>query len=175
MIKLAILSDSHKKPDLTKNAIDMLKSKGAEYIIHAGDLEIIENLELLKNSGLIYTSVFGNNDYNLIKYQKEFHINQEPYYFKIKDTKFKLMHIPNYLTPDTDVIISGHTHQFEHSYKNNTLYLNPGEICARNKNKTESVLLTIDNEKYIIDFYSKNPNDINWELETIEYKKDKKS
>lgn len=175
MMKLAVLSDSHKKPDLTKNAIDMLKLKGATYIIHAGDLEIIENLELLKNSGLIYTSVFGNNDYNLIKYQKEFNINKEPYYFKIKDINFKLMHIPIYLTPDTDIIISGHTHQFEHNYKNNTLYLNPGEICARNKNKTECVLLTIKNEKYIIDFYSKKPNDTNWKLETIEYNKDKKS
>jgi len=171
MIKLAILSDSHRKPKLTKEAIDMLKSKGAKYIIHAGDLEIVENLDILKKSNLTYTSVFGNNDYNLIQYQNDYNINQEPYYFKIEENSFKLMHIPMYLTPDTDIIISGHTHQFEHSYKNNTLYLNPGEICARNKNKTECVLLTIDKQKYIIDFYSKEPNGDTWDLKTIEYKR----
>ena len=46
-IKIGILSDSHKKVTLTSQAIDYLKSKDARYLIHAGDLEVEENLQLL--------------------------------------------------------------------------------------------------------------------------------
>ncbi len=170
-MKIAILSDSHRKVELTSQAIDMLKTKGAKYLVHAGDLEIIENLELLKNSGLIYTSVFGNNDYNLVQYQNQYNIKKEPYYFKIKENKFKLMHIPNYLTPDSSIVIFGHTHIHEHQYVNNTLFLNPGEICAREKELTECVLLEITDDRYIIDYYSKKPSSKNWNLKTTKYER----
>lgn len=169
-MKIAILSDSHRKTTLTKEAIDMLKSKGASYLIHAGDLEIEENLKLLENSNLPYVCVFGNNDYGLVQYSSRYKIEQEPYFFKIKQTKFKLMHIPNYLTPDTDIVIFGHTHKFEHQYTNNTLFLNPGEICARNKNLTEAVLLDITEDKYIIEYNFKKPEDFIWETKIFEYK-----
>ncbi len=170
-MKIAILSDSHKKPDLTKDAVDMLKSKGADYLIHAGDIEIKENLEILKNSNLVYVSVFGNNDYNLVKYQNEYNIFQEPYYFKIKDLKFKLMHLPFYMTPDVDIIIFGHTHHFEENYTNKTLYINPGEICARKKNLTECVLLTVTKDKYIIEYNFKEPEASAWKTKIITYER----
>lgn len=170
-MKIAILSDSHHKTILTSQAIEMLKSKGAQYLIHAGDLEIQENLDILKNSGLPYVSVFGNNDYNLIQYSNNYNINQEPYYFKIKDTTFKLMHIPNYLTPDSDVVIFGHTHNFHQEYKNNTLFVNPGEVCARNKNLTQCVLLGIKEDKYTIEYNDKKPESTIWETKIYEYKK----
>ena len=67
-------------------AIEYLKSQDCEILIHAGDMEVVESLDILKNSGLIYTSVFGNNDYNLVQYQNNYKIHKEPYYFKIKET-----------------------------------------------------------------------------------------
>lgn len=170
-MKIALLSDSHQKTTLTTQAIEMLKSKGAQYLVHAGDLEIKENLDILKNSGLTYVSVFGNNDYNLTKYSNNYNINQEPYYFKIKKVTFKLMHIPNYLTPDSDVVIFGHTHNFEQQYTNNTLFINPGEVCARNKNLTECVLLEIKEDKYIIEYNYKKPESTTWETKVYEYEK----
>lgn len=169
LMKIAVLSDSHRKPQLTLEALEKLKSMGAQYIIHAGDLEIQENLEILKNSGLPYVCVFGNNDYGLMRYQEQYNIKKEPYYFKIKEYSFKLMHIPFYLTPDTNIVISGHTHMFESSFVNNTLFLNPGEVCARNKNLTECVLLEIVKDKYIINYLSKKPQDNSWEIQQREY------
>ena len=171
MYKIAVLSDSHRKVDLTKDAIDMLKAKGAQYIAHAGDLELKENLDVLKNSGLIYVSVFGNNDWDLIKYQNDYKIYKEPYYFKIKNSKYKLMHIPNYLTPDSDIVIYGHTHIFKTEYVNDTLFLNPGEICAREKDLTECVLLEITEDSYIVEYNFKKPSDKNWETKSYEYKR----
>ena len=169
MIQIAILSDSHKKPALTEQAINMLKEKGAKYLIHAGDLELVENLELLKNSSLPYVCVFGNNDYHLVEYANKYKIEQEPYYFKIQDLKFKLMHIPNYLTPDTDIVIFGHTHSFYSEYKNNTLFINPGEVCARNKNLTECAYLEITEDKYKLSYNYKSLTDTTWQEKTFEY------
>jgi len=170
-IKIGVLSDSHRKVDLTSDAITHLKSKGASYLVHAGDLEIQQNLELLKNSDLPYVSVFGNNDYSLVSIASSYNINKEPYHFKIQQTTFKLMHLPFYLTPDSNVVISGHTHIFEHSYINGTLFLNPGEICAREKNKTECVLLEITDGKYIINYYYRDLVENKWESEEFIYEK----
>lgn len=169
MYKVAVLSDSHRKVDLTQEAIEMLKSKGAQYIVHAGDLEIKENLDVLKNSGLIYVSVFGNNDWGLMKFQNDYKIHHEPYYFKIKESKYKLMHIPNHLTPDSDIVIYGHTHIFKTEFINDTLFLNPGEICAREKNLTECVLLHINDDSYKVEYNFKKPEDTSWETKIYEY------
>ena len=171
-IKIAVLSDSHKKVDLTSQAIKHLKNKGASYLIHAGDLEIEENLQLLKNSKLPYVSVFGNNDMQLFPLQNNYNIHQEPYYFKIKEFKFKLMHLPFYMAPDSNIIISGHTHYFESSYINSTLFLNPGEVCARNKNLTECVLLEITQNQYIIEYNYKKPEEKVWQTQIIKYDKE---
>lgn len=168
---IAVLSDSHHKTDLTFEAIEHLKSEGAKYLIHAGDLEIKQNLQTLKDSGLPYVSVFGNNDQALIQYSNNYNINKEPYYFKIKETTFKLMHLPYYLTGDSDVVIYGHTHQFASEYKNNTLFLNPGEVCARNKNLTECVLLKIDDTNFIVKYFFKAPNEKIWETKQFIYER----
>lgn len=61
-MKIGVLSDSHYKTDYTKELIDFLKEQGSQYLIHAGDLCVEENLKHLEESGLKYISVFGNND-----------------------------------------------------------------------------------------------------------------
>lgn len=170
-MKIAVLSDSHTKVDFTKEAIDFLKSKGAQYLIHAGDLCLRENLELLKSSSLPYVCVYGNNDNSLVHLSNEFKIETEPYHFKIKDIKFKLMHLPFYLNGDSDVVIYGHTHIFESDYKGGTLFLNPGEICAREKPLIECVLLEINPNEYIINYYSRNINEKEFLKKEIKYER----
>ena len=154
-MKIGILSDSHYKSDYTQEVIELLKDNSCEYLVHAGDLCIEKNLELLKESGLTYVSVFGNNDMSLIPLSNTYNIKQEPYHFKIKDTTFKLMHMPYYMNADSDIVIFGHTHMFECELKANTLFINPGEVCAREKPSIECVMLEIKENEYIINFYSR--------------------
>ena len=170
-MKIGILSDSHLKSDYTKEVIDFLKEINSEYLVHAGDLCVEKNLKLLEESELKYIAVFGNNDRYLLDLTSNYNIKQEPYYFKIKDTTFKLMHLPYYLTPDSDVVIFGHTHIFECDYKNNTLYINPGEVCAREKPSIECVQLEIKENEYIISRYFKNINEINFTKEEKKYER----
>jgi putative phosphoesterase len=170
-LKVAVLSDSHNKVDFTKEAIDFLKLQGAQYLVHAGDLCLKENLELLKESSLPYVCVYGNNDNSLVYLSNEYKIENEPYLFKIEDVKFKLMHLPFYLNGDSDVVIFGHTHIFESEYKEGTLFLNPGEICAREKPLSECVLLEINPNEYIINYYSRNINEKEFLKEEIRYER----
>ena len=170
-MKIGILSDSHLKSDYTKEVIDFLKEIKSDYLVHAGDLCVEKNLKLLEESELKYIAVFGNNDRYLLDLTSNYNIKQEPYYFKIKDTTFKLMYLPYYLTPDSDVVIFGHTHIFECDYKNNTLYINPGEVCAREKPLIECVQLEIKENEYIISRYFKNINEINFTKEEKKYER----
>ncbi|RXJ98201.1 YfcE family phosphodiesterase [Arcobacter sp. CECT 8986] len=170
-MKIGILSDSHTRSDYTELVVEHLKEQGAQYLLHAGDLCIEDNLKILQNSKLVYVSVFGNNDNALFSLSNKYKIQKEPYYFKIKDIKFKMMHLPYYLTSDSDIVIFGHTHKFKCSYTNNTLFINPGEVCAREKPLIESVLLEINKNEYIISYYFKDINANNFKKEEYKYER----
>jgi putative phosphoesterase len=154
-MKIGILSDTHNKVKLAKITIDFLLSEGAEFLIHAGDIVEVEILELLQKSGLRYVAVYGNNDAHLVPYHNKYNLVQEPHYFKLANTRFKLMHLPFYMSPDADVIIFGHTHTFEVEFQNKTLYLNPGEVCARNKDFSECAMLNVEPTTFTLSYYTR--------------------
>jgi hypothetical protein len=81
------------------------------------------------------------------------------------------MHLPMYLNGDTDVVIFGHTHVFESEYKNRTLFLNPGEVCAREKPQKECVLLEITPNEYKVDYYFKAINSQSFTKKEIRYER----
>ena len=154
-MKIGIISDTHSKVEMAHESLNLLIENGAEFIIHAGDIVEVETLELLKNCGLRYVVVYGNNDAHLAEFHGKYNLVQEPHYFKLANTKFKLMHLPYYMAPDTDVVIFGHTHEFEVDYKNGTLFLNSGEVCARSKPLTECAMLEVTEDSFIVTYYTK--------------------
>ena len=171
-MKIGILSDSHSKVDLARETIDFLIDEGAEFLIHAGDIVESSTLELLANCSKPYIAVYGNNDAHLVHHHNKYNLVQEPYYFKLVDTTFKLMHLPFYLSGDAEVIIFGHTHKFEVDYKGKSLYINPGEVCARNKPRSESVLLNLKESKFIVNYYTKKLKNKKFELkESFSFKR----
>ena len=170
-LKIGIFSDSHKKTKYLKKVLKLFKKEKIQYLISAGDLEIEDNLKLMKDFGKPYVAVFGNNDFNLFSAQNDYNIYKEPFYFQIKKTSFKLMHLPFYMSGDTDIIIFGHTHKFEVNFINNTLFLNPGEVCARKKDLIECAILDIIENKYIINYYSTNKDKISWKNLEYSFKK----
>jgi len=153
-MKIGIISDTHSKVQKAKFAIDTLVQDGAEFIIHAGDIVELETLELLRDCGLRYVAVYGNNDAHLAAYHSEFNLVKEPYMFKLADTKFKLMHLPFYMSPDADVVVFGHTHTFDSDFKGNTLFLNSGEICARSKPVSEWAMLEVSQSEFLVTHYT---------------------
>ncbi|NPA50465.1 MAG: YfcE family phosphodiesterase [Epsilonproteobacteria bacterium] len=165
MGRIAIFSDPHKKVDFQKMALQRAIAKDIQYILHLGDLEIEDNLKLLKETNLPYRAVFGNNDYYLYPLSKDYYIFKEPYYLKIENKTFKLMHLPLYLTPDSDFILYGHTHKFKLEKINNSIFLNPGEICAREAPYISFAIIDLNRNIIEHHFYSLEKK--SWEEETF--------
>ena len=170
-MKIGIISDSHTKYKKAQKALEMLLENGAEFIIHAGDIVEVETLDLLKNCGKRYVAVYGNNDAHLVFYHNDYNLVQEPYYFKLAETTFKLMHLPFYMTPDTEVVLFGHTHQFESEFTNKTLFLNPGEVCARNKPISECAMLEIDEAQFKVTHFFKDKKAETFDTKKYKYKR----
>ena len=170
-MKIGIISDTHTKFKKAQKALTMLLENGAEFIVHAGDIVEVETLELLKNCGKRYVAVYGNNDAHLVSYHNDYNLVQEPYYFKLADTKFKLMHLPFYMTPDADVILFGHTHQFESEFNNETLFLNPGEVCARNKPISECAMLDVSEDSFLVTHFFQEKKSDNFSTQIYSYER----
>ncbi len=166
-LKIGILSDSHRKTKLHIEAINHLKESGAEYLLHAGDLETKEHLDILKESGLPYICVYGNNDTLLIPLYGQYPIYREPHYFDIEGIKIKMMHMPYFLNPDADVVISAHTHIFEVEMRGDTLFINPGEVCAREKPLSECVMLEIVDGLFRVVHYFREANANEWQSRVV--------
>ena len=62
MLKIGVISDSHHRSDIAKSAIDYLKEKGVDLLLHAGDIVEISTLKDMRDSGIPYKAVLGNND-----------------------------------------------------------------------------------------------------------------
>jgi len=154
-VKIGILSDTHKKEEYSQQVINHLLEEGAEFLIHAGDIVKEDVLMQLHNSGVRYVAVYGNNDSHLAEVHNNYNLVQEPHYFKLAQTKFKLMHLPFYMNPDTEIVIFGHTHTFECDFKKETLFLNPGEVCARSKPISECAMLEVTDENFNVTHYTR--------------------
>ncbi len=154
-MKIGILSDTHKKEKRSQKVVDHLVKSGAEFLVHAGDIVKPEMLDQLEKSGLRYVAVYGNNDAHLHEVHNDYNLVQEPHYFKLAKTKFKLMHLPFYMSPDADIILYGHTHSFDCEFTNGTLFLNPGEACARNKAVSECAMLEVTDTHFNVTYYSR--------------------
>lgn len=161
-MKIGVISDSHKKIGRAKKGIDFLINEGANYIIHSGDIVQIEVLEYLKVLSIPYLAVYGNNDKHLIEFHDDFNLVQEPYYFQIRDIKLKLMHHPYFMTPDVDILIYGHTHIAHSQMSGGTLFINSGEICARDHPFSKVAMINIKEEKFIVDIYQREIKQSEW-------------
>ncbi len=168
-MKIGIFSDTHRKAGRAKKIIELLSSLGSEYLIHAGDIVEEETLLELKKNALPFTAVFGNNDRHLRGLKDDYDLVYEPHYLELGGLKFKLMHIPIYLNPDADVIIFGHTHKKYINFTGKTLFLNPGEACARNKDLSECLLLETSDESYKISYFYRKIKTDTWNRHDTEF------
>jgi len=78
------------------------------------------------------------------------------------------------MTPDAEVVIFGHTHQFEVAFKGGSLYLNPGEVCGRNKTAIETAILEVKPNKFIVNYYIKKKKEEFSLKKTYEFKRQKR-
>lgn len=61
---IGILSDSHGRFDIAKRAVELLRSRGAEYLLHCGDVGDEKIIDLLAGGAPPAAFVWGNTDHD---------------------------------------------------------------------------------------------------------------
>ena len=94
---IGVISDSHRETKVATSAIEWLLARGADLLVHAGDIVESETLRLLRHSGKPYFAVLGNNDEALAEFRNDFNLYDEPFCTEFAGVRLKIMHHPFYL------------------------------------------------------------------------------
>ena len=94
---IGIISDSHRETKVAASVIEWLLARGADLLVHAGDIVASETLRLLRQSGKPYFAVLGNNDEALAELKNDFNLYDEPFCTEFAGLRLKIMHHPFYL------------------------------------------------------------------------------
>lgn len=134
---LGIISDTHDHLDNLKKVLTIFNSKNVEHIIHAGDFTSPFTWRALKHFSGGFTGIFGNNDGERILLKKLYQdrIYTQPYRFSLNNKRIVVMHEPDVIdaladSGHFDLIVYGHTHEPVIKKVENTLIVNPGEVCG---------------------------------------------
>ncbi len=147
-MKVGILADSHDNLNTIKKALDRFSREGVECILHAGDFVAPFAMRELLKPGIRLVGVFGNNDgekSGLRELCREVH--EPPYLFELAGRNILLTHykerVREKLTRQTDVVIYGHTHEFEIK-EGQPLYINPGECGGWLFGRASAAILNLE-------------------------------
>jgi putative phosphoesterase len=124
---VGVISDTHGL--MRAEALHALK--GAELIIHAGDIGKMEVLDALRAVAPVVVAVRGNNDGGAWAQGIS-----ETETIEVGEVRLYLLHALQELALDPatsgfDVVISGHSHRPSVERHNGVLYLNPGSAGPR--------------------------------------------
>lgn len=133
---IGIISDTHDHLANLRRALELLKARGAELVLHAGDFVSPFVAEPFRETGLRVIGVFGNNDGDRLFLRQRFsevgELHFGPHELELGGRKILLMHEPRALealvaSGRYDLVVYGHTHRPKIS-PGQTLVVNPGEL-----------------------------------------------
>ncbi len=152
---VGILADTHDDRAMTVKAVDVLRSREVDVVLHAGDLTSPEMLEYL--GGFHCYVVLGNGDVGdgneeAIR-KKGIALGFNPIEYKIEvelgGKMFALFHgdnVPMFREAVAcgrfDYIVKGHTHFYENYISNGARIINPGAVSVHD----EASVVTVETE-----------------------------
>jgi putative phosphoesterase len=147
-----IISDTHDHLDNLRAALRIFEDRKVEHIIHAGDFSSPFTWRVMKHFQGGFTGVFGNNDGERVLLKKLYQerIYTQPYKFTLEGRKVVVMHEPDVVddlaeSGHFDLVIYGHTHEPVIKKVNNTLIVNPGEVCGWLYGKPTAAVIDLEN------------------------------
>jgi len=146
-MKICIVSDSHDRADPLAQAVREAKAKGAEAVIHCGDLIGAQTIKPALAAGLPIHAIHGNNigDPQAMHNQSRMSGGQLQYYgpdakLELGGRRIFVVHYDNYgyafaCTGEWDLVCCGHSHKAEvrrvDSVKGEGTWLvNPGTVAG---------------------------------------------
>ncbi|MBX3355899.1 MAG: YfcE family phosphodiesterase [Phycisphaeraceae bacterium] len=133
-MRVGLLSDSHGRAARTRDAVRLLVGRGADILLHMGDIETEEVLDQL--AGLTAHVVFGNNDdeISLGRYAASIGLTVAHPLGQLsvdgKTIAFTHGHLGSSLRDwrGIDYFVHGHTHQRRDERREGTRIINPGAL-----------------------------------------------
>jgi len=167
-MKICILSDSHDHIPLLDAAVAEAKAKGAEAIIHCGDVVAPSTLKCVIKHGLPIHVIHGNNTGDLFSLGKMANDPSNAIHYYGMDAelilggkRIFLVHYPHYaraiaMTGDWDLVCCGHSHYEKIESLPNvtggtTLLVNPGTVGG--VGQAAATYLLADLEKMTFDCF----------------------
>jgi len=147
-VLVGVIADSHDNLPKLRAAVELLRRKGVEHILHAGDWVAPFAVRILIDSGIPFTGVFGNNDGE----RKGIGtmapgIHPPPYELELGGRRIILTHEIERVSADAsakaDVVIFGHTHRIVNEGRS-PLLLNPGEAGGWLTSRATVALLDLE-------------------------------
>lgn len=137
-MRIGIISDTHDNRRNVTQAIEIFRTRGVQYVLHAGDIvapftaKAFGELHSAK-----FIAVFGNNDGEKLALKRTVdgfggEIHEYCYKRELEGRKICMMHT-DHLAQDAvrsqmyDLVIYGHTHHPDIRQEGGTLVVNPGE------------------------------------------------
>lgn len=144
-MKICIVSDSHDNRFLLLTAVTDGKQKGAEAILHCGDVVAPTTLRVLDPLGLPIHVIHGNNTGDLYSMARLAHNTSNKIHYHGQDAgielhqkKIFMVHYPHYahamgVTGDWDIVCCGHDHkpeiyEIDNMKGQKTIFINPGTV-----------------------------------------------
>jgi putative phosphoesterase len=139
LVLIGILSDSHGRFEITKRAIELLRSRGVDYLIHCGDVGEENIIDLLAGEPPA-AFVWGNNDYDrerLAAYAKSLGVTCLDTFglLELGGKRIAVTHgdhlkLVHQATNDrsADYLLVGHTHVMVDRCTNGVRVINPGAL-----------------------------------------------
>lgn len=144
-MKVCIVSDSHDNRFLLAAAVTDAKARGAEAVLHCGDVVAPTTLRILNPIGLPVHVIHGNNTGDMFSLSR-LSYNEDSvvqYYgqdagIELAGKKIFMVHYPHYAeamctTGDWDLVCCGHDHKasirdIKNIKNTTTLFINPGTV-----------------------------------------------
>lgn len=161
---LGILSDTHGRADMAAAAVARLRSRGAEYFIHCGDVGSEAVLDTL--AGCRATFVFGNTDWDrpgLSRYAKDIGVVCGEMLAKLSfDGKLAVVthgddgRLVNRVLSEqiVDYLFLGHTHKMMDHRQGKVRVVNPGAL----QRAAEKTVALLDTRTDALEFLSVTPS-----------------
>ncbi|KKM23863.1 hypothetical protein LCGC14_1610880 [marine sediment metagenome] len=141
-MKIGIVSDSHGQVKRLRRGIEMLTRRGAEAIVHCGDIGKVECLAVLAESGLPCYAVTGNMDRNVERlrdHARDHHVHLESETVVIPIGRGRYLAVTHGNKPEVlaglitggrfDYVCHGHTHLKRDENFGKVRVINPGALC----------------------------------------------
>jgi len=154
-VKIGIISDSHDHHENVLKVVEIFKSEGVKYILHAGDIISAFTASAFGQvKDARFVAIFGNTDAEKVALKAAIEafggeIHDDPYSFEVDGHRIFMTHKPTLLdeiiaSGKYDLVVYGHTHIQDIRKQGHTVVINPGELTDWLTGSGSAVILETD-------------------------------